>query len=594
MRVPRPHYLTARLIGIFMLGASVLLCPDAPFAAEGPALPPAEYKPLPVGTKIRYGTEQHIVQSTDGFKTVFRTSLENWYVTYGLFLKEGDSVYQPRATYIWTTEQNEKSKAAIESLWPLRIGNKVELSFQNTHEIRGDTRNWSVALEVVRTEDLKLDGLQYPTYVVQEHTSTDKTNLTRSPIEYKGAHWYHPGSGVILKSETEHLLVASGFEKWNFVETKLTGVSFPEGTTTHALKGTVIPKGGSDPALMAELERLKREAEKTRKAETARQIEIALLKKEAEEARLAATGLKGDKVRLAKIAQLEKEVEQRHWDSVKDKQEMASVQDYLKRYPEGRYVAEAKARVAVLQRLASASKIDFGTYHALVIGIDSYKYLPKLQMAVNDAKEVAKVLKDDYGFKVTLLIDPNRTEIIDVFDELQETLTGKDNLLIYYAGHGWLNEDVNRGYWLPANAKPKRRSGWISNATITDTLKGLSAKHVMVVADSCYSGTLVRAVNVGSRKRTGDYWQEMASKWARVAITSGGLEPVADKGGGDNSPFAKAFIDTLGDNRAVMDGTTLFSKMRRPVMVNANQTPRYSDVRGAGHDGGDFLFVRKR
>ena len=72
-------------------------------------------------------------------------------------------------------------------------------------------------LEVVRTEDLKLDGLQYPTYVVQEHTSTDKTNLTRSPIEYKGAHWYHPGSGVILKSETEHLLVASGFEKWNFV-----------------------------------------------------------------------------------------------------------------------------------------------------------------------------------------------------------------------------------------------------------------------------------------------------------------------------------------------------------------------------------------
>ena len=73
-------------------------------------------------------------------------------------------------------------------------------------------------------------------------------------------------------------------------------MSFPEGTTTHALKGTVIPKGGSDPALMAELERLKREAEKTRKAETARQIEIALLKKEAEEARLAATGLKGDKV----------------------------------------------------------------------------------------------------------------------------------------------------------------------------------------------------------------------------------------------------------------------------------------------------------
>jgi len=43
----------------------------------------------------------------------------------------------------------------------------------------------------------------------------------------------------------------------------------------------------------------------------------------------------------------------------------------------------------------------------------------------------------------------------------------------------------------------------------------------------------------------------------------------------------------------VMDATQMFSAMRRPVMVNANQTPEYSDVRNAGHDGGDFLFVKK-
>ncbi len=54
MRVPRPHPLTARLIGAFMLGAGVLLCPQAPLAAEGPTRPPAEYKPLPVGTWVKY------------------------------------------------------------------------------------------------------------------------------------------------------------------------------------------------------------------------------------------------------------------------------------------------------------------------------------------------------------------------------------------------------------------------------------------------------------------------------------------------------------------------------------------------------------
>ncbi len=36
------------------------------------------------------------------------------------------------------------------------------------------------------------------------------------------------------------------------------------------------------------------------------------------------------------------------------------------------------------------------------------------------------------------------------------------------------------------------------------------------------------------------------------------------------------------------------AKVRRPVMVSANQTPEYSDVRSAGHEGGDFLFVRRR
>ena len=66
------------------------------------------------------------------------------------------------------------------------------------------------------------------------------------------------------------------------------------------------------------------------------------------------------------------------------------------------------------------------------------------------------------------------------------------------------------------------------------------------------------------------------------------------KGSGGHSPFAKAFIDALKDNNAVMDGTQLFSKMRRPVMVAADQTPQYADVRQAGHDGGDFLFVRKK
>jgi hypothetical protein len=113
---------------------------------------------------------------------------------------------------------------------------------------------------------------------------------------------------------------------------------------------------------------------------------------------------------------------------------------------------------------------------------------------------------------------------------------------------------------------------------------------VLVVADSCYSGTLTRGLNI--RIKEPDYIQRIAPKRSRTVLTSGGNEPVYDSGGGEHSVFAKAFIQALQENTGVMDGTTLFTQIRRPVVLNAPQTPQYSDIRFAGHDGGDFIFVR--
>jgi len=288
------------------------------------------------------------------------------------------------------------------------------------------------------------------------------------------------------------------------------------------------------------------------------------------------------------------------WESIKYSSQVSDFQRYLEQYPNGLFVALASNQIKDLvgresnpdASSSTFNDIDFGTYYALVIGIDNYKHVTKLGTAIRDAKAVAAVLKDAYGFKVQTLIDPDRTDIVDAFDEYRETLTEDDNLLIYYAGHGWLDEDAEEGYWMSAKAKSNRRSQWVSNATITKTLKTLPAKHVMVVADSCYSGTLTRAAAVGFRDK--DYFKRMARKKARVAMVSGGLEPVSDDSGSGHSPFAKAFIDALTHNKDVIDGTRLFSEIRRPVILNAQQTPEYSDVRNAGHDGGDFLFVRKQ
>ncbi len=238
-------------------------------------------------------------------------------------------------------------------------------------------------------------------------------------------------------------------------------------------------------------------------------------------------------------------------------------------------------------------EVVFGNYNALVIGINKYKYLPGLKTARNDAQKVAQVLENDYGFKVDLLLDPTRSQIISALSNCRRKIPATDNLLIYYAGHGWLDEDANEGYWFPMDATREDESNWISTATITTSVRAVQAKHVMIVADSCYSGKMIRGLTV--QLKTPHYLSRMARKKARVVLTSGGLEPVSDDGGkGHHSVFASAFIDALEENNGILDGTSLFSNLRRPVMLNSDQTPEYSDIRKAGHDGGDFLFVRTK
>ena len=89
--------------------------------------------------------------------------------------------------------------------------------------------------------------------------------------------------------------------------------------------------------------------------------------------------------------------------------------------------------------------------HALVIENNTYVDLPKLGTARADAERIAGVLNRQYDYTVTLLRDATRDQNFDAFDRLRRELGEEDNLLIYYAGRGWLDPDADRGYWLPVD-----------------------------------------------------------------------------------------------------------------------------------------------
>lgn len=250
-------------------------------------------------------------------------------------------------------------------------------------------------------------------------------------------------------------------------------------------------------------------------------------------------------------------------------------------------------------KVIKSNGVSFGQYYALVIGNNVYPHMGNLKTAVGDAQAVAQTLAKHYGFSVTKLFNASRDQIISALDEYRKILKPVDNLLIYYAGHGWLDKESERGYWLAVDANKNTRARWVSNADITDTLKALKARHVMVVADSCYSGSLSRASDPQMRglkltERPPSYLETLSQNKSRTVMSSGSLEPVTDAGGGKHSVFAYAFLKSLRDNQSLIDGTELFGNVRKQVLLNARQTPQYSNIRFAGHDvGGDFVFIRR-
>lgn len=247
---------------------------------------------------------------------------------------------------------------------------------------------------------------------------------------------------------------------------------------------------------------------------------------------------------------------------------------------------------------------DFGRYYALVIGNNEYRFLPKLETAVADAQGVSAILRKKFGFEVTTLLNANRYQILSALNEFRKKLTKKDNLLIYYAGHGELDKANQRGQWLPIDAEPTSTANWISNVSITDILNSMNAKEVLLVADSCYSGSLTRSalarIDAGMTDEAKATWiTTIAKKRARVAMTSGGLQPVLDGGGGKHSIFAKAFIDALQKSQGIIEASRIHELVAAGVSyaasaVRYDQLPEYAPIKHAGHGGGEFFFVPKR
>jgi len=233
-----------------------------------------------------------------------------------------------------------------------------------------------------------------------------------------------------------------------------------------------------------------------------------------------------------------------------------------------------------------------GEYYALLIGINDYQdpRLTNLDYPIKDAQGLNDVLVEHYMFdeeNVIMLKNARRKDINMALDNLARKITEEDNLLIFYAGHGWWDENADIGYWLPADAHKFYKTDWFRNSTLQDYIREINSKHTLLITDACFGGSIfkTRSINMDAPKAI----QMLYEMRSRKAMTSGTLTEVPDR-----SSFVKYLIKRLDENdEKCLSSEQLFSSFRIAVINNSDVVPQYGEIKNVGDEGGDFIFIRR-
>ena len=153
-----------------------------------------------------------------------------------------------------------------------------------------------------------------------------------------------------------------------------------------------------------------------------------------------------------------------------------------------------------------------------------------------------------------------------------------------YSGHGVYDELLNEGFWIPSDAKTGTYGDYIPNQTLLNVLKNIEAQHIFLIADACFSGSLLASSGRGYV----DTVEKYKSRWC---LASGRLEVVSDGAIGTNSPFASTLIEYLNSNtNPTVTVSELVTNVKIRVAEDANQTPIGSTLKNLGDEGGEFVF----
>ncbi len=239
--------------------------------------------------------------------------------------------------------------------------------------------------------------------------------------------------------------------------------------------------------------------------------------------------------------------------------------------------------------------------HALIIGASQYQHWEPLPGVVDDVKAVKDALIE-LDFNVLEVRDPTREELETTLFEFanEHGKNYESRLLIYFAGHGENiknNNGLETGFLVPVDAPDSTqpaafKSKALSEDKIREIVRDIRAKHVLLVFDSCFSGSLLGR----SRSAVQPVMLENTASPVHQYLSSGrAREEVPDK-----SIFRTFFVRALkgaGDlNRdGFVTGSELFLYVKHNVVERSSetgrrQTPQFASLAVRTEDRGDLVF----
>lgn len=246
-----------------------------------------------------------------------------------------------------------------------------------------------------------------------------------------------------------------------------------------------------------------------------------------------------------------------------------------------------------------------GYYRALIIGNSVYRdkagVWTSLKTAVTDARAVSHLLRTEYGFSdVETLENATRRDVLRALDDLAKRALPDDNILVYYAGHGFLDDESQRGYWVPVDAEGTDNTTYLRNSTIRDELNLIASRsrHTLLISDSCFSGTLLRPGTRGIQPQQDNenYFKKVSNKKSVQIMAAGGVEYVDDNyQSSGHSPFTYFLLNELKNNdRDKLTVSELSQNVTMTVANNVEQTPESGVLQGAGDELGEFIFIKMK